>query len=177
MVQSVELLLDDEAERAVLAEWDLLGDAGLPTSRRPDPPPSHRPHITLLAADAIDEGAEVALSRLVDGLDLTVRIGAPLVFTKRRRDQVVLILVRQVVTSVALLRLQQQVVAAAGPGLGAEFAPGRWTPHVTLARRMNPDQVGAALGLLARQRHSAERDARITRARRWDGEAKRDWLL
>ena len=177
MVQSIELLLDDAAERAVTDEWELLHATGLPSARRPEPVGSHRPHITLLAAEVISDEAERALPRLMSGLDLDVGIGSPLCFTRRRRGETNVILVRQIVTSVELLRLQQAVTELCGTGLGGDFAPGRWTPHVTLGSRYRPDQVGSALDLLAGQETTAERDAVITRCRRWDGEAKRDWLL
>ena len=54
VTQSVELLLDEAADAAIRAQWDLLGDAGLPTARRTAPSPHHAPHITLWAGDAVE---------------------------------------------------------------------------------------------------------------------------
>ena len=34
MTQSVELLLDEATDTEIRAQWDLLGDSGLPTARR-----------------------------------------------------------------------------------------------------------------------------------------------
>ena len=61
MVQSVELLLDEESDAAIRAQWDLLGDAGLPTARRSGPSPHHAPHITLWAGEALSSETEEAL--------------------------------------------------------------------------------------------------------------------
>ncbi len=177
MAQSVELLLDASAEAAVVAEWALLREAGLPTEWRTTPSPSHRPHVTLYAGTDLNAGADDALPALVAGLDLTVELGSPICFSSRpRQGGPTYILVRQVVTSVALLTLQRQVAELCGAGLGGQFGPGRFTPHVTLARRMTGAQVGAALDLLSAGA-TAERSAYLTRARRWDGTLKRDWLL
>ena len=54
MTQSVELLLDNAADTEIRAQWDRLGDAGLPTARRNKPNPSHAPHLTLWAGDLVD---------------------------------------------------------------------------------------------------------------------------
>ena len=174
MAQSVELLLDDDSEGGVRAEWELLRAAGLPSAWRPEPSGSHRPHITLLAAAAIDPGTEPALRALVRDLDLRVMIGSPLVFSANRRT---FILVRQVIASVELLRLQEAVLDLCGPGLDETFEPGRWVPHLTLGRRFSSEQLGSAIGLLAAQERPAEVETRVTACRRWDGDAKRAWLL
>jgi 2'-5' RNA ligase len=173
MAQSVELLLDEAAELAVVAEWQWLRDAGLPTEWRTTPSPSHRPHVTLYAGTGLHDGAEEALPGLLADLDLTVELGAPLCFAARDR----FVLVRQVVTTVELLALQTRVAELCGAGRGSHFGPGRFTPHVTLARRMTGTQVGSALDLLGAAGRLGERTAYLTRARRWDGTARRDWLL
>ena len=177
MAQSVELLLDPDTEQAVVAEWLLLRDAGLPTEWRSVPAPSHRPHVTLYAGTDLNAGADAALPGLVADLELTLELGSPLVFPGRVRGGAgTFVLVRQVVTSVELLTLQTRVAELCGAGLGSHFGPGRFTPHVTLARRMTGAQVGLALDLLT-SAAPAERTAYVTRARRWDGTAKHDWLL
>ena len=173
MTQSIELLLDADSDAAVRAEWELLRAAGLPSAWRPEPSGSHCPHITLLAATEIDPGGESGLPGLVAELDLHLALGSPLVFTARKS----FILVRQVIASAELLRLQTAITELCGPGLDATFDPGRWVPHVTLGRRYEADQLGPAVALLARQERTAELELSITRCRRWDGEAKRDWLL
>lgn len=152
MTQSVELLLDPYAEAAVLSEWQALHEAGLPSEVRSRPSASHRPHLTLFAADQLPAAAEEALSVLVSGLVLDLQLGALTLFGPRR-DQ--LVLVHAVVASMALLQLQQAVAAACEAETDSYFAPGRWTPHVTLARRMSVAELPAALRLLVRRRQWA----------------------
>jgi hypothetical protein len=52
-------------------------------------------------------------------------------------------------------------------GALANAEPGQWTPHVTLARRVAPDQLPQALPQLGH-----EIRGRITGLRHWDGNAK-----
>ena len=171
MTQSVELTLDEDADTAVRSQWGRLAAAGLPTEQRAQPSSSHRPHVTLFAADALAAEADARLPGLFDGLDLELRLGGVLLFGPRRGSYV---LARQVVVSPPLLALQTAVAAVCGADPDGQFAPGRWTPHVTLARRMPQDQVAdvlAALGgvpdLLATSRG----------CRRWDSERQETWEL
>ena len=161
MTQSVELLLDPVADAAVRAQWDLLGDAGLPTSRRTEPSPSHAPHSTLWAGAEVDPADDQALPGVFAGLDLELVVGNLLLFGPRRHGYV---LVRPVTPSAALLDLQQRVVRALGAPAYAGFEAGRWTPHVTLARRVGLEQVGPSLQALADA--PPERVTRVRRARR-----------
>lgn len=169
MAQSVELLLDEQAERVIRHQWGLLADAGL---AKP-PPVTVRPHITLFAADALSQELEPALSRAVAGLDLELQLGALMIFGPRRGR---VILVRQVTPSTALLRLQAQVAEICGADPAGQFGPGRWSPHVTLARRVLVDRVGDAVTALG---PLADRSilTRVTGCRRWDGRAQTAWLL
>jgi 2'-5' RNA ligase len=182
VAQSVELLLDDRADAAIRNQWNLLAEAGLPSERRPAPPAPggehHGPHVTLFAAEAIPDAAEQELSGAVAGLDLELQIGALMIFGPRRGRA---ILVRQVTPTLELLRVQATVaalcgVSASGVGAGGQFGPGRWSPHVTLARRLPPDRLADALTALDR---TADRPVptRVTACRRWDGIRKTAWLL
>ncbi len=172
MTQSVELLLDEAADAEIRVQWDLLGDAGLPTSRRVQPSPSHAPHLTLWAGDIIDPADDEALPELFEGLDLALIVGSLLLFGPRRAGYV---LVRQVVASTALLDLQQRVARTLRTPAYAGFEDGRWSPHVTLARRVGGDQVAPSLGALAGS--SSELLTRVRRARRWDSDRRQTWLL
>ena len=142
MAQSVELTLDSVAEAALVAQWDRLAAAGLARPKRPEPDGHHLPHLTLYAADAIPEAAEPVLPEIVADINLTVRIGALMIFGPRNGE---CILVRQVPASVELLELQQRVAVACDADPAGQFGPGRWSPHVTLARRLPPDRVGEAV--------------------------------
>ena len=172
MTQSVELLLDDAADRDIRAQWNLLGDAGLPTSRRVQPSPSHAPHVTLWAGDLVDPADDQALPGLFADLDLELVVGNLLLFGPRRSGYV---LVRQTVASAALLDLQQRVVRTLCTRAYPGFEDGRWTPHVTLARRVGLDQVGPSLAVLAGS--PPELLARVRQARRWDSDRRQTWLL
>lgn len=171
MAQSVELLLDERAEAAIRGQWDLLADAGLLAGRRPGP--GHRPHVTLFAATAIPPESEPRLPELVASLDLKLWIGGLAIFGPSRGR---VILVRQVLSSMALLRLQADVAVACQADPGGQFGPGRWSPHVTLSRRLPVDRVAEAITALDR---TADRPlaTRVTRCRRWDGTTSSAWLL
>lgn len=171
MTQSVELILDPTADAAVRSEWRALGQAGLPTAERRQPSPSHRPHLTLVAVDVLSEQAERALPSLLTGLDLTVQVGAPTLFGPRADRYV---LARSVVASTALLDLQGRVARLVEISPLGLFGPGRWTPHLTLARRVRPDQVAASLAVLGA---ADGLTTRITGCRRWDSDERRDWLV
>ncbi len=176
MAQSVELILDDAAELALVEQWERLGNAGLPTSRRIPATPHHRPHITLYAAEVISAEADQQLAEFFAEVDPPVRIGrvmvGALMLFGPRRDSYVL--VRQVLASAALLEVQQEVAAICSADPHSPFGPGRWSPHVTLARRIRADQVPPALRVLE---HHPDLAATVVRCRRWDGNARDAWWL
>jgi hypothetical protein len=94
-----------------------------------------------------------------------------LIFGARR-----FVVARLVVPSTGLLDLQSGVTRSLDEPLDPHltFAPGRWTPHVTLARRLTAEQVGSALTLLSQV---APISGKLTRARKWDIAAKQEnWL-
>ena len=171
MTQSVELLLDAEAEAVVLREWARLAEVGLPTEQRVVPSLSHRPHVTLWAGPVIPADVDAALPALMTGLALPLLLGSLLVFGPRRGQ---VVLVRQVVANGALLELQARVAAACGIEPDSHFAAGRWSPHVTLARRVPVDQLGRVVETLGLVPDVA---AASRTCRRWDGDAKVAWDL
>lgn len=176
MTQSVELLLDEPSDRAVRHQWDLLAEAGLPTERRSGTGPGsehHGPHITVYAAESIPEGADRMLPQLVADLDLELQVGALTLFGPRHGTVVV---VRQVLATEALLTLHRRVGALCQADPQGHFAPGRWSPHVTLAHRVPVDLIGAVVAALGPSA-AAPLPARVTRCRRWDGSTKTAWLL
>jgi 2'-5' RNA ligase len=168
VVQSVELLLDDAADVAVRAQWQALADAGLPSQAR-HTGSSNRPHVTLAALPRIDASCEPELAATSEpALPLGVRLGSPLLF-----GQDPYVLVRSVVVTPALLALHADVARIVGTPEGTNLTPGLWTPHVTLARRLPGELVGTALGLVA----ADDLDAECVAVRRWDGDAKREWVV
>ena len=173
MTQSVELLLDPVAEAAVEREWEALHAAALPSEVRAPPVGSHRPHLTLYAGAEITAETDDLLARLVADLRLDVQLGALTLFGPARGSYV---LVHAVVPTVGLLELQRAVAQACGADRGGYFAPGRWTPHVTLARRMAAEQLPGALAVL-RHCSGVGQQVHITSCRRWDSAARQTWLL
>ncbi|OZE35735.1 MULTISPECIES: 2'-5' RNA ligase family protein [unclassified Rhodococcus (in: high G+C Gram-positive bacteria)] len=167
MVQSAELLLDSGLDAAVRREWAALSEAGLPSQNR-HRGDSNRPHITVAVASsmpvAVDDGAAIRFD------PLGVRLGGLVVFGGRA-----ITLARLVVPSVELLDLHARVHAAVGTGSFDNVDLGRWTPHVTLARRLTSEQAGSAVRLLSTSIEDLVGSA--VALRRWDGEAKREWRI
>jgi 2'-5' RNA ligase len=127
--------------------------------------------VTLAVASAIPSALEAELIGAVAGLPTPVRLGGFVCFAGRRW-----VLARLVVPTVALLRLHAAVADAVAqcPGLSSQLRPDRWTPHVTLARGLTGDQLGAALGMLG---GTVELPGEAVAARRFDGHARTDWVL
>ncbi|MBJ7338465.1 2'-5' RNA ligase family protein [Mycolicibacterium sp.] len=171
MAHSVELLFDQGTEAAIRQQWTALAEAGLPSQAR-HTSPSNRPHVTLVAAGHIDPGVDAALEEAARRLPLDCLVGAPLVFGRTS-----LTLARLLVPSGGLLRLHESVDASCAPHLPSEpFAhlrPGCWTPHVTLARRLSPANLPAALEAI----DVAEVAGTFAGLRRWDGDARVDTLI
>lgn len=163
MAHSVELLFDPATETRLRRIWAALREAGLAA-----PPPSARPHVTLTVAEHIDPGVDAALGEVAARLPLPALVGAPLLFGRDR-----LVLVRLIVPGAALLAVHAAVDRVARPFLRPApmptAAPGRWTAHTTLARRVRPDQLAAAVPIAGRP---AELAGTFTGLRRWDGDRR-----
>jgi 2'-5' RNA ligase len=172
MVHSVELTFDSDSDAAVRAAWDALTDAGV-RSQAANPSPSNRPHVTLTVAQHMDDAVNEALRAVLPRLPLACRIGAPMLFGRRAFT-----LVRLVVPSADLLALHAEVHETCLPYMPAgplpHAGPGEWTPHVTLARRVDADSLGTALSLKPVTREIA---ATAVGLRHWDGNAKREYPI
>ncbi|MDQ1123284.1 2'-5' RNA ligase family protein [Microbacterium trichothecenolyticum] len=162
-VVSLELLLDAAADAAVRSEWNLLAAAGLP-SQAHHTGETNSPHITLLVRSTLPEIDATAVRPM---LPLALTLGAPVLFGSGRTR----VVARSVVPSSALLELHTSVHTLAGPGDDvAHTRPGAWSPHVTLARRVPLDRIGAALDALSGG--GGDLPARATAIRRWDAALK-----
>ncbi|WP_413317901.1 2'-5' RNA ligase family protein [Agrococcus sp. 1P02AA] len=156
---SLELLLDEHAEAQVRGRWQALADAGLSSLARHDAL-SNRPHVTLLALP----GLPVDAAPRDAPLPLPLVLGPPLLLGEGDRR----VLALAVAPSEALLALQAQVLRAApgdGPAHDPHFAPGRWQPHVTLARRLRLVDAAQALALTG-----SPIEAHAVALRHWDPE-------
>ena len=171
MAHSIELLLDPDSDAVIRTAWSMLAAAGLPSQRHVTSP-TNRPHITLLAAQAISADVDDALRDLAALLPLHCVIGASIVFTGPRMT-----LARLIVPTAPLLELHRAVYERTVPFVtGEPFAhcrPDSWTPHVTLGRRITAEAIGTAVSAT----HAAEVAAQLTGLRRWDGDARIDRLL
>ncbi len=163
MVHSIELVFDEDTEATVRRIWTDLREAGIPS-----PAPAARPHCTLTVAQRIDESVDAALAGVLDRVPLVCRLGATLIFGRSAG-----VLARLVVPSAELLALHREVHRLALPLLAptalAHTAPGQWTPHVTLARRLTPETVPTALRIAG---GPAEIVGEVVGLRRWQGESR-----
>lgn len=173
MVQSLELIFDDDGEAAVIDEVNRLAAAGLRNPHR-----DQRPHITLVAAKAIEPAALGALTPVGQRLPITVRLGAPIVFSHGVAGaHGGFIIARSVLPSTELLGVHATVLRLSDGHLDGETdhcRPGQWAPHVTLARRLSVEQLATALPLVS---DDADRPVVVGGIRRWDGEAKTETVL
>lgn len=172
MVHSVELTFDTDTDAAVRQVWEDLSAAGV-RSQAGHRSASNRPHATLTVADRMEETVNAALRTVLDRLPMPCTIGAPMLFGGRTFT-----LVRLLVPSPELLALHAEVDWACRPhmpnGALAHADPGQWTPHVTLARRVRPDQLATALTV-----KSVGRDirGRIVGLRHWDGDNRIEYPI
>lgn len=169
MAHSIELLFDEDTDAALRRAWEALTDAGVPSQARVRSA-TNRPHVTVAVADHIDSAVDVELRTLACRLlPLRCLVGAPLVFGRGRFTVAHLL-----VPSAELLELHRQVheicAPHMSPGPAPHSAPGRWTPHATLGRRMSSAELGVAFASVTAL--TDERQAQFTALRRWDGDAR-----
>jgi hypothetical protein len=172
MVHSIELLFDPHTEESIRRIWAQLADAGLP-SQATVASPTNRPHVTLAVADRIGGEVDALLVDMSRRLPLRCEVGAPLLFGRSRP-----VLARLIVPSTDLLSVHAQVselcLPHMVPGPAPHTTPGQWTPHTTLARRVDPAQLAEVLkvpGVLG------DITGSIAGLRRWDGDARVDYPI
>ncbi len=161
----LDLVLDDAADRAVRGQWARLVEAGLPSQAR-HRSPSNRPHVTLTTSQGWPEGEGLGgVLRVLGGLPVAGRLGPPVLFGRGP-----FVLARLVVVSEPLLRLHADLAEAVAPLSSELVVPGRWLPHVTLARRLDASRVPEALAVLGPEPAAVV----FTAARHWDSVARLD---
>ncbi len=168
MVHSIELLLDPDTEAATRRLWQSLSEAGLRS-----PGQTSRPHVTMVVAEEISADVDKLLTPVTRQLPLRCVIGAPMVFGESRFT-----LVRLVVPTAELLSLQAEVhrvcLPHLTPGPASNTLPGQWTPHLTMARRVDPPQLGRAITI---RKLARDVIGRVVGIRRWDGDNRIEYEI
>jgi hypothetical protein len=156
-MHALELLPDEAGCDVVRRDWQVLRDAGLP-SQLDHRGTTNSPHVTVLAAPALDGGDEQRAVELVAPLlPAQVRASGIALLGGTRVSVVRVLDVPDPLVRVVLdLRSQVRDVQHVG-----------WLPHITLARRMDRADVGPAVEALGHE------DVVLTLAslRRWDPDA------
>ncbi|MFW0787605.1 2'-5' RNA ligase family protein [Gordonia sp. CPCC 206044] len=174
MVHSLELLLDADTDALIRQEWERLAALGL-ANQGHIRAGTNRPHVTLLAAEQITTSADAALTPVSTRLPIPMTVGAPVLFGPATR----LTLARLVVPSTELLSVHAQVTRLSADHLGdgpamPHSATGRWTPHITLARRLDASQMSRVLEAIDPR---SEITGAFVGLRHWDGDAKTEHVL
>jgi hypothetical protein len=167
-IVSVELLVDADAEAAIRRDWEALAAAGT-SSAGSHPGVTNRPHLSLAVRRRTGDPERLAcdLEATIDALPPRLALAGLVLFPHGDR----VVLARAVVPTPELLRLHA-AVAEAVSGWGDPLphsAPGDWTPHVTLARRLRRDQLPIALDVI----DADPIDARPAGLRVWDAAERR----
>lgn len=157
---ALELVLEPQDDLAVRARWQDLERIGVATPAR-HRGATHRPHLTVVTAPtAPDEAVLRRCQELWAGL-------LPLTFTASG----LVLLGRRRLTLAELLGPPLEARAAqaelAHLWKGADQRP--WVPHISLARRLTPDEAGRAIQALADTSHPAHVGpaTRVARGLRW----------
>jgi 2'-5' RNA ligase len=168
MVHSIELLFDAGTEATLRGIWDDLAAADLPSRT-----PAGRPHVTLAVAERIEPDVDALLRPVAQQLPLDCGVGAPVLFGQSHA-----VLARLIMPSAELLALHAEVLNICGPhllpGPLPHSLPGQWTPHVTLARRVEGAQLGAVLRLAGQP---SELYGTVAGLRRWDGSERVEYPI
>lgn len=157
--QALELSFESSSTTAVVAQWEALKSAGIP-SQADHRSMTNAPHVTLVAATGID-AAVVAEARDAIGPLLPALIGLRglVLFGQGPRVTIAHLVEPDRSMAAVVERLRALVPAVRHPV---------WTPHVTVARRVPRRLLPAALDVL--DATEAPRDLVCDRLRWWDPE-------
>ncbi|MFJ3383824.1 MULTISPECIES: 2'-5' RNA ligase family protein [unclassified Curtobacterium] len=158
-MRSIELTLDEPSDAAVRTLWQTLVAAELPSLGHAG---TNDPHVTLAAGETLPVPTDVAAA-----LPTELRVAGVLLFPAGPGRHV---LGLGVVVDEPLARFHRTVHGVA-PGSLDPSLPGRWAPHVTLARRIRDVDLPAALRALTADGPIPE-VLTVGGLRHWDGQAK-----
>ena len=140
-MRTVELLPDETLAATVQGVWRLLTGTALPSPAQHSHP-SNRPHVTVAVVDDWDADTTKLLRQAVTGLPVPLHVEGLKTFGQRR-----LTLVASIALEPELIAVHEAVHAvleANAWGLEEQHLPGRWVPHLTLARGLDRAQESAA---------------------------------
>ncbi|WP_166139205.1 2'-5' RNA ligase family protein [Nocardioides ochotonae] len=156
---ALELSFEPDSAAAVVAQWEALKAAGLP-SQAHHRSMTNAPHVTLAAAVGIDDAAVRAAREAVGPL-LPARLGLRglVLFGQGPRVTIAHLVEPDPTLAVAVARIRALVPTLRHPV---------WTPHVTVARRVPRRVLPEVLAVL----HATEgpRELVCDRLRWWDPE-------
>ncbi|MFC6154895.1 2'-5' RNA ligase family protein [Nocardioides yefusunii] len=156
---ALELSFDAASEAGVVAQWEALKAAGIP-SQADHRSMTNAPHLTLAAAVGIDPAVVPQAVELVAPLlPTTLRLGGLILLGHGQR-----ITIAHLVEPDAALAEATAAIRALVPTLRHPV----WTPHVTLARRVSRRLLADALDVL--HATPAPRELVADRLRWWDPE-------
>lgn len=159
-LHALELVLDDASDALIRAEWEALARAGLPSQAR-HTGLTNAPHVTVVAAPENPADVEAfAVERLGPLLPLPVEL-AGIVLLGRGPYAFARLLEPNAALGDAVRAIRGRVPHPHSPG---------WTAHLTLARRLCPEQVGPAIAAVATGA-AAPRHVVVAGLRRWDPDA------
>ena len=157
--QALELSFDLASDEAIVAQWEALKAAGLP-SQADHRSMTNAPHVTLVAAARIEPSAvEVARDAIAPLLPTRVGVRGLVLFGEGSRVTIAHLVEPDHALAHVVGRLRALVPAVRHPV---------WTPHVTLARRVPRRSLPEALEVL--QSTETPRELVCDRLRWWDPE-------
>lgn len=137
--QALELSFEPTSAAAVVAQWESLRAAGIP-SQADHRSMTNAPHLTLVAASVIDAGVlPVARDAIGPLLPARVQVRGLVVLGQGPRVTIAHLVEPDASLATATSRIRALVPAVRHPV---------WTPHVTLARRVPRRLLADALAVL-----------------------------
>ena len=157
--QALELSFEPSSADAVVAQWEALRAAGLP-SQADHRSMTNAPHLTLVAAVAIEAAAvSTALEAVAPLLPVRLEVRGLVLFGQGPRVTIAHLIEPHSSLAAAAERIRSLVPAVRHPV---------WTPHVTLARRVPRRLLPQVLEVLAEQATETPRELVADRLRWWD---------
>lgn len=146
MIYGAALIFDASTERQVRRLWQSTVDAGMPSIL---PGLDYPPHMSLALAERLDAACLRAelLPWLAKQPPVPVQFAALGVFLGDGEGVITL----EPLVNRALLDLHEQLyerISRCGSGIAPYYAPGAWSPHVTVGFRVPPAQIGRQVEVL-----------------------------